>query len=227
MASPAAFPDTHWSRLADLRTRPQAEREETLRWFARHYWTPVREYLRVLRRGEPQDIDDLTQHFFATLLERDDLSTLSPDRGSVRGFLKTALRNFVANVSRSERVRPRGVPLEAADAVAIARAPSPEQAFDKAWIERVLAEGLARLRAQLEQEGRAAQFALFDEYCLHDERPVTYEELGSQHGLKAEDVRNRVRDTRRRLERIVRALVAEYTGDAQSVDEEIAFILGG
>jgi RNA polymerase sigma-70 factor (ECF subfamily) len=226
MAAP--FPETHWSRLAELGKRSEAERLQTLRWFARHYWQPVYDYVRALRRGAPQEAEDLTQQFFANLLERDDLAALTPARGTVRGFLKTALRHFLANADRAVRARPPLVPLdETRDAAPVDPSLSPEEAFDRTWTRRVLAEALAHLRRQLEAEDRGEQLAMFEAYCLDDDEAVTYEEVGRRFGMKPEDVRNRVRDARRRMIEIVRGVVAEYLEPGQSVDDEVAFILGG
>src|SRR5262245_3974838 len=149
----SAFPSTHWSRLADLRGRAEEERQEVLGWFARRYWRSIFHYVWALRRRGADDAEDVTQQFFASLLERGDLDGLSPERGSVRGFLKVALRNFVANLGRTARRRPRLFPLTAATEAAL-REPSlpPDDAFDAAWARQVLDEALQALRRQLRAE---------------------------------------------------------------------------
>jgi RNA polymerase sigma-70 factor (ECF subfamily) len=222
----SGFPVTHWSRLVGLRTEAEADRTEALSWFAHHYWRPVYHYIRALRRGSADESEDLTQQFFADLIEHDRLSALSPDRGSVRGFLKVALRNFVANQRRAESARQRRFPIDEAHAE-IAEDPSlgPDEAFDRAWVKQILTEAVSHLRRQLEAEGRARQYEVFDAYCLHQD-DVTYEEVAGRLGMKAEDARNRVRDSRRRLVDILREMVREYLGPGEDVDREIAFVLG-
>src|SRR5260221_4766653 len=86
------FPETRWSQLLELRDPAHPRYAEHLERLAKQYWQPVFHYVRALRRS---DAEDLTQQFFAMLLSRRDLEKLSPERGSFRGFLKTALRNFL------------------------------------------------------------------------------------------------------------------------------------
>ena len=98
------FPETRWSQLLELRDPSHPRYAEHLERLAKQYWSPVHHYARALCRGDA-DAEDLTQQFFAMLLARRDLEKLSPDRGSFRGFLKTALRNFVLSAGRANAVR--------------------------------------------------------------------------------------------------------------------------
>lgn len=211
--------------LLELRDPDHPRRGELLEGLARTYWKPVYHYVRALRRVGPTDAEDLTQQFFATLLARGDLDRLAPERGSFRGFLKTALRNFLTSADRSAAARRRLFTFEPVDEGWIAEAPlGPDEIFDRAWGQAVLAEAVERLRAELVEKGKAVHFEIFEAYCLREE-PVTYEALARRHGLKADDVRNRLREVRARLREIVRRLLREYLGPDESVDDELAFIL--
>lgn len=222
-----AFPDTQWSLLANLGEKTVPERVEVLRWFAHQYWKPVRAYIRSLRREAVQEADDLTQQFFAMLLERKDLDELAPERGTVRGFLKVALRHFLAKNDRSARARPFVIPFDdETESIVDEPALSPEEAFDRAWVDRVIGEALNHLRRQLHADGREVQMAIFETYCLTEEGEITYDELARRFAMKPEDARNRVRDARRRMMDILRGLVAEYVGPGRDVDAEVAFVLG-
>src|SRR6185369_5234403 len=96
------FPETRWSQLLELRDPAHPRYAEHLDRLAQQYWKPVYHYAKALRRA---DAEDVTQQFFAMLLARRDLENLSPDRGSFRGFLKTALKHFVLSADRAAAVR--------------------------------------------------------------------------------------------------------------------------
>lgn len=221
----AGFPDTHWSRLVALRERTPVERDEILAWFARQYWRPIYQYVRALRRCTPDEALDVTQQFFLKLLGGDGLDGLSKERGSLRGFLKVSLRNFLISADRSARAQPRLLPLDLVrDDLADEQSASPEEAFDRAWSREVLTRAVAQLRSTLQAEGRHQQFEMFEAYSLGED-DIRYEDLAARFAMKPEDVRNRVRDARRRLLEIVRDSVAEYAGPGLDVEQEIAFLL--
>jgi RNA polymerase sigma factor (sigma-70 family) len=222
----AAFPETRWSQLLALHDPAHPARAQLLEGLARTYWRPAYHYLRALRRGSVEDAEDLTQQFFAMLLARGDLDHLSPERGSFRGFLKTALRNFVISAERSVKARERVFTFTPVDESWTAAAElTPEQIFDRAWGNAVLAEAVERLRAELEKKGKEVQFALFQAYCLTDEG-ITYQALAAQHGLKEDDVRNRLREARARVREILRRLLREYLGPDDDVELELGSIIG-
>jgi len=207
------FPETRWSQLLELRDPSHPRYAEHLERLAKQYWSPVFHYAKALCRGDA-DAEDLTQQFFAMLLARRDLEKLSPDRGSFRGFLKTALRNFVLSAGRAAAVRAT-VPLrDEADLR------SPEQAFDREWARGVLAEAVARLR----RESASVPFEIFREYCL-EESGASYADLARRHGVSEDDVRNRLRETRLRMRDILEDLLRDYLVPGQDVDAELRFIL--
>jgi len=205
------FPETRWSQLLELRDPAHPRYAEHLDRLAKQYWQPVCHYARALRSGDPEDV---TQQFFTMLLSRRDLEKLSPDRGSFRGFLKTALRHYLLSADRAAALRIT-VPLqESADWR------TPEEAFDREWARGVLIEATARLR----KEGQPVAFEIFREYCL-EENGASYADLARKHGLAEDDVRNRLRETRLRLREILQDLLRDYLAPGQDVEAELRFIL--
>ncbi|HLF91818.1 MAG TPA: sigma-70 family RNA polymerase sigma factor, partial [Planctomycetota bacterium] len=170
------FPDTRWSQLLELRDPAHPQHAEHLERLARQYWKPVYHYARALRPSA--DAEDLAQQFFALLLARRDLEKLSPDRGSFRGFLKTALRNFLVSTDRAAAARPRLFSYEDAESGWKDEGLTPEQAFDREWARGVLLEATARLR----KESKPDAFEIFREYCL-EESGAGYGELARKHGV--------------------------------------------
>lgn len=208
------FPETRWSQLLELRDPSHPRYREHLERLAKQYWTPVFHYARALGRADA-DAEDLTQQFFAMLLARRDLEKLTPDRGSFRGFLKTALRHYLASAGRAAALRAT-VPLTdgAADLT------TPEQAFDREWARGVLSEAVARLRREI----APVPFEIFREYCLEDSG-ASYADLARRHGVSQDDVRNRLRDARQRLRDLLEDLLRGYLAPGQDLASELRFIL--
>jgi RNA polymerase sigma factor (sigma-70 family) len=205
------FPETRWSQLLELRDPAHPQYAQHLERLAKQYWQPVFHYAQALRSADPEDV---TQQFFAMLLARRDLEKLSPERGSFRGFLKTALRHFLLSADRAAKLR-ADLPLcEDADWR------TPEEAFDREWARGVLVEATARLR----REWPAASFEIFREYCL-EENGASYAGLARKHGLSEDDVRNRLREARLRLREILEDLLRDYLTPGQDVEAELRFIL--
>lgn len=212
------FPETQWSQLLELRDPAHPRYAEHLEGLAKRYWKPVYHYARALRPSA--DAEEMTQQFFTLLLSRGDLERLSPERGSFRGFLKTALRNFLTSADRAAAARPRLFPFEEAEAAWKDDRLTPEQAFDREWVRGVLLEATARLR----QESKPAAFEIFRQYCL-EESGASYGELARRHGISEDDVRNRLRETRQRLREILEEQLRDYLSPGMSVEEELRFVL--
>jgi RNA polymerase sigma factor (sigma-70 family) len=220
------FPETQWSQLLALGDPDHPRRPELLEKLIAGYWRPTYLYVRAIRRVSAEDAEDLTQQFFTMLLARRDLEKLSPERGSFRGFLKTALRHFLASAGRAERARPALFPYAEAEAAWQSHPDlPPDEAFDRAWARTVLLDAVERLKRELLSSGRVRPFEIFEAYCLKDEK-VTYQALAQRFGVSEDEIRNRLREVRLRLREILRRLVREYLGPDENIDQELAFILG-
>ncbi len=92
----AVFATTRWSVVLAAGLSSSAESEQALAQLCRTYWYPLYAYVR--RRGHsPEDAEDLTQGFFANLLEKKALRGVGPDKVKFRSFLLALLKNFLAN----------------------------------------------------------------------------------------------------------------------------------
>ena len=230
---PREFPETHWSQLLELQNPDHPRHAEHLSRLLRQYWKPAYLYLRAIRSMSAEDAEDLTQQFFAMLLSRRAFDKLSPDRGSFRGFLKTALRRFAVSADRKEAARePRdGAKLfrfEEAEALWKAQdaGVAPESAFDREWARGVVTEMMRRLREEFRAQGKDVYYEIFQAYCGDaSAAPVTYEELAKAHRLSADDVRNYLRVTRERGREILKDMLRDYLFPGESVEDELRFIL--
>ena len=87
----AIFATTHWSVVLSARDRDSPRSAEALETLCRAYWYPLYAYAR--RAGHPPaDAEDLTQGFFARLLEKDYLKSAAREKGRFRTFLLMALQ---------------------------------------------------------------------------------------------------------------------------------------
>src|SRR5204863_619057 len=142
---PREFPETHWSLLLEIQNPAHPRQAEHVQALVRPYGKPAYLYMRAIRAMSAEDAEDLTQQFFAMLLTRRAFDKRSPDRGSFRGFLKTALRRFVVSAGRKEASRE---PREGARLFRFEQAEalwkehghelSPEAAFDREWARGVV-----------------------------------------------------------------------------------------
>lgn len=216
MGSPA-FPDTHWSQILDLGDPAHPRHAEHWEGLVRRYWKPVYHYARAMRDLRAEDAEDLAQDFFEMMLRRVDFAKLSPERGSFRGFLKTALRRFVVSADRKRGARPKSLPFAEAEAER-REGLTPDEAFDREWARGVLSDAMDRLRREMP----GLRYELFREYLAGNE---SYEELAKRHGVSLDDVRNGLRAVRQRGREILKDLLRDYLLPGEDVEVELGFIL--
>ena len=101
------FPTTRWSLVLAGSDRANPDVHDALEALCRSYWPPIYAQARMLG-NDPENARDLTQDFFAHILEKNTLSVAHPDRGRFRAFLKVAFKNHVANEHRRQRAERRG-----------------------------------------------------------------------------------------------------------------------
>jgi RNA polymerase sigma-70 factor (ECF subfamily) len=217
------FPATQWSQLVALGDPSHPRHREHLEGLCRRYWKPVYYYARAVRDLSAPDAEDLVQQFFGMLLERVDFAALSPERGSFRGFLKTALRRFVVSDERKRTVRKSGgFRFDEAEAEWRTQAPeaTPEEAFDRQWAREVLNEALGRLK----RECAPLPYELFREYCMEGTE-LSYAALAKKHGVSEDEVRNRLREVRQRGREVLKEMLRDYLLPGEDVEAELRFIL--
>src|SRR5678815_4295480 len=104
---PRLFPRTRWSLVLAATQRDSTESAAALEAVCSAYWLPLYAYVR--RSGQsPHDAQDLTQEFFARLLEKKYLRLADPDRGKFRAFLLKSLKHFLVNEWEKARSQKRG-----------------------------------------------------------------------------------------------------------------------
>jgi RNA polymerase sigma factor (sigma-70 family) len=230
---PAEFAPTEWSVVLQARSDSQ-RRREALERLCSTYWRPLYGYLR--RRGHaPADAEDLTQGFFAYLLESDFLDRPDPAKGRFRGYLVGALRHFLGTHFEREQAQKRGggariVEWDSVDAerefALVANSPKDaSQVYETSWALALLGRALHRLEAEQADSGKARRFAVLKSFLTASPSPGDYEEAGRTLGTTRTTVAVWVHRLNQRYGELVKLEVAATVQDPADVKEEMAHIL--
>jgi RNA polymerase sigma-70 factor (ECF subfamily) len=227
------FTTTRWSLVAAASGRESPQAREALASLCEAYWPPVYAFLR--RHGTEHDQAlDLTQGFFAVLIEKNYVGDARRDRGRFRTFLLAAVKHYVSNERDREQALKRGggKPLvsldsrEEGDAAFLlpSHDETPERIFDRRWARTLLDASLRRLR---EEMGRSPGIQRFDRLLpyLTGDSEEGYREAAASIGISESAVKVAVHRLRRRFRDVLRAEVAETVGDPADVDAELSHLL--
>ena len=235
-----AFPTTQWSQILAAQDRSQPGHRERLDALLRAYWRPAYTYIRLGWRKSNEDAKDLTQAFFARLLQNGLISSARADEGRFRSYLKQALKNFLIDADRAADARRPVEPVVALDGeVDVPSGVTPEEAFDRQWLSCLLDEGIVKLEEELRTEGKEVYFNVFRSYLLDSDAakeatvsapggPLqlpTYGTVARRWGLSEFDVRNYLTHCRARLREILRSAVRGTVDDPRDVEEELRSLL--
>ena len=230
--SAASFPITHWSVVLKAGDGAAAASGQALEDLCRAYWTPLYAYLR--RQGHsPHDAQDLTQGFLARVIVREDLGTVSPEKGRFRTFLLTGLRNFTIKQALHDKALKRGggqrtLSIDTDEAERLCgpdlTAESPELVFDRRWCRTTLALAMQRLRDEQHARGRQALFETLAPF-LDGADPGEYETVGHQLGMAPGTVAVTIHRLRSRLQELVRAEVAQTVDSPDQVEQEVKHLM--
>jgi RNA polymerase sigma factor (sigma-70 family) len=233
------FPPTHWSVVVAA-GRSQAEPEiaqAALAELCQTYWAPLYSFVRS-RGYTVHDAQDLTQSFFAYLIEHKIYARADRQKGTFRSFLLASLKNFLADASDRERTLKRGgaqnfLPLheeQAKEAEVLfqthSAASSEDRLFDRSWAEALVAAGLERLSADYKDEARKK---LFNELRIFlgggADPPPTYAELAVRLRMTNSTLRSQVTRLRARYREALRAEVRRTVDSETEVDKELHELL--
>jgi RNA polymerase sigma factor (sigma-70 family) len=226
------FPTTRWSVISSVRSQ-DTEWQGALAALCQTYWSPIYSYARY--RGYPADeAEDLTQGFFAKLLEKNYVAQADRDRGRFRTFLLSSFNHFVANQWDYAHAAKRGghntilsLNFETAEGalnVEPVESVTPEILFARQWARSLLNRVLGRLRDS--QPPDAGQRFERLKHCLSDTVPRTpYRELAAELDMSEGAVKVAVHRLRKDFSRLLWEEVADTVDDEDAVADEIRFLL--
>jgi RNA polymerase sigma-70 factor (ECF subfamily) len=223
------FATTHWSLVRAAGATTCDEARQALSALCAQYWYPIYAFAR--RRGLPPDkAADVTQGFFATLIEQKVVRAADPSRGKFRSYLLGAFKHYLSHEWARARARKRGggrklIPLDphAAETrygIEPAHDVTAERLFERQWALRLLELALEDLAQQCERDGKRRQFELFKPF-LSGGTCTAYREAGAELGLSEGAARVLVHRLRARYRQLLREHIRRTVGSADQVEEEI------
>jgi RNA polymerase sigma factor (sigma-70 family) len=230
----AQFNTTHWSVVLAAGQSSSPAAQAALEQLCRAYWFPL--YCYVRRAGHtPEDAQDLTQEFFARLLEKNYFALASRERGRFRSFLLTSLKSFLTNeYHRSTRLKRGGtqamISFDSADAenryvVEPIDTATPETLYEQRWALTLLENTMARLRDEYAAHGRGPMFDLLKAYVWGERNASSYKEIAAQLDLTEEAVKKAVQRLRHLYRDMLRTEIAHTVTTAAEVEEELQHLV--
>jgi len=228
-AKPAGqFSTTRWSVVLLAGQAMSPESEAALEKLCRTYWLPICAFAR--RKGwNEEDAKDLTQQFFARLLERNDFSGVDPRKGKFRTFLLSAFTHFLANEYDRASAQKRGGGVKiisfdeflSDDMGGVSSTDDPGALYDLRWATTILEIALRRLKTEMAAADKEAQFAELKQFLTVNSGASEY--AGAAHNLRVEvsSVPVLVHRLRQRYRELVRAEVAETVSSPVELEEEM------
>ena len=228
------FNTTHWSVVLAAGQTDSVETSQALQRLCGAYWYPL--YCYVRRAGHtPEDAQDLTQEFFARLLEKNYLALARREQGRFRSFLLTSLKNFLTNeYHRNTRLKRGGtqpmISCDTADAenryvAEPIDAATPETLYEQRWALALLENALARLRDEYAARDAGPVFDLLKVYVWGERNAASYTDIAAQLDLTEEAVKKAVQRLRHRYRDMLRTEIAHTVTTAAEVEEELQHLV--
>ena len=229
------FPTTRWTVVRAAGGTACPEARAALESLCVTYWAPVYAFIRQSRRSA-DDVPDLTQAFFARVIEKGDLGNARQSLGRFRSFLLTAVRHFLANQTEYDHAAKRGGgqahmaigPPSGDDPQRFAEPASnetPEAIYEQRWALTVLDAAMTRLEHGCQgDEADGLSFETLRPFLTGDEG-ASYAAAASTLEKSEGAVRVAVHRLRRRFARCLRETLADTVDDPADVDAELAYLL--
>ncbi len=230
LAQSPVFATTHWSVVLQAGEEQSGAGSAALEKLCRLYWFPLYAFIRRLGHGEA-DAKDLTQEFFARLLERRDFRHMDAQKGKFRTFLLVSLRNFLSNQRDFARAAKRGggktivsldaLPPEQFQHWEPKETLTPDKLFDQRWATTLLTEAVRQLELEMVAAGKGPLFASLKPFLTHEPGAGEYQTVAAQLGTSSQTIAVTVHRLRQRYRELVRAEVAHTVSSPLEVEEEM------
>jgi RNA polymerase sigma factor (sigma-70 family) len=228
------FVTTHWSVVLSARSKDSPQSAAALETLCRTYWYPLYAYVR--RQGHsPPDAQDLTQEFFARLLQKDYLKAAAREKGRFRTFLIVALKRFLANEWDRLRAQKRGggQPMLSLDTelaeqryrVEPVEGASADRIYERRWALTLLDRTMTRLRDEFASAGKAAEFDRLKSCLTADRGEISYAEIAATLGIGEGAARVAVHRLRKRFREVFREEISHTVSQPEEIEEEVRYLM--
>jgi RNA polymerase sigma factor (sigma-70 family) len=228
-----AFTTTHWSVVLTAQGESPAA-HEALEKLCRIYWRPIYSFVRRQGIG-PEEAEDITQGFFAQLLERRSLSAVRKEKGRLRSYLLGALKYFVADEHRRAMAIKRGkgqrlIPLEGLRAderieMEPADPVTAEMIYERRWASTVLEQVLSRLKDEYHAAGNAALFDSLKELLSDEPGAPSQAGIAARLGITENAVRQAFYRFRQRYQSLLREEIAHTVATPGDIEDELRHLI--
>jgi RNA polymerase sigma-70 factor (ECF subfamily) len=228
------FATTHWSAVVQAGRPDSPETARALAELCRVYWYPLYAYVR--RQGfDVPTAQDLTQDFFAKMLEKNYVGIADRKRGKFRWFLLTAFKCFLANEWDRARAQKRGggaKPLSLDEMTAEERyrhepadALTADQLYDRRWALDLLDRARQRLRDEFAEAGKAERLRHLEPFLSGGPETTDYAQSALQLGLSEAAVRQEAHRFKKRFGELLREEVAQTVAQPDEVADELRYLI--
>ena len=229
----AVFATTHWSMVLEAQGKSPAA-QEALEKLCRTYWRPLYGFVR--QQGiHSEEAQDLTQGFFALLLERRDLNAVRKEKGRLRAYLLTSLKHFLANEQRRAMAIKRGrgqrlVSLEELSAIErlqmeSADSPSPDRLYERRWALTLMDQVLGRLKDEFDVAGNAALFDWLKQLLPDEPGAPAQAEIAAHLGMTENAARQAFHRFRQRYQVLLREEISHTVAIASDIEDELRYLI--
>jgi RNA polymerase sigma-70 factor (ECF subfamily) len=228
------FTTTHWSLVLNARDLSSPQATEALEKLCRTYWYPLYAYVR--RQGEDEDsAKDLTQEFFARLLQKNYLAQVQREKGKFRSFLLASLKHFMADERDKARAQKRGggQPLISLDDTTCEHryrlepvdAMDAEKLYERRWALTLLEQAWERVKEEYAKTGKTEFYDHLKALESGDRNAPSYAQVAAELKLTESAVKSAVFRMRRRYRELVREEVGHTVDSPVEVDAEIKHLI--
>jgi len=232
-ASPGAFATTHWSVVLKAQGESPAA-QEALENLCRTYWRPIYGFVR--REGaRPDEAQDITQGFFALILERKDFSSVRREKGRLRSFLLASLKHFMANERRDAAAIKRGrgrapIPLDGIESYKVSDLDrgdmlSPDLLYDRRWAFTVLDRVFARLRDESQRSLNPPLLQRLNTLLSDEPERPSQAEIAREFGMTENAVKQAFHRLRQRYRQLLREEVAHTVATPAEIEDELRHLI--
>jgi len=213
---------------------PSPAAQEALEKLCRTYWRPIYSFLRRQGVG-PEEAEDLTQGFFALLLERRDLDAVHREKGRLRSYLLTSLKHFIASEQRRAMEIKRGkgqrlVPLEELSAIErIEMEPadplSADRLYERRWASTLMEQVLRRLKDEYRTAGNASLFDWLKQLLTDEPGAPSRVEIAARLGMTENAVWQALHRVRHRYQVLLREEISHTVAIASDIEDELRHLI--
>ncbi len=225
----AEFASTQWSMVLAAGDRSSPQGAAAFASLCRLYWRPLYAYIR--RRGcSVEDSQDLTQSFFARLMEKNSVVLAQRERGRFRTFLLTSLQNFLTNEWDRDHALKRGGGIaflsledlrDAEDEYLLDRSGRelpPDKLYERKWTLAMLDRATVRLAGEFAGAGKTRVFETLRGFLAGDSGGAAYAAAAATLGIGEVAARVSVHRLRGRLRDILRMEIANTVAEPDNED---------